>query len=516
MAFDFNKVIINTGYSSKTINNETLTDSKVKDGIIKDSDFKSKTTNSLLLKLSNSVKSIEENGITSYIKGKKYRINDIVSVVYRDLNNNLFPSLLICIGTNNDDDTCDIVPSKNFEIDDNGNIIFYDSRWASPYWKEIRKNSETTYQYEATEFEFSYSLNPDSRDSLQAKHILIADFSDVEETDYSYINFNISINRYSNVFIDCSFSGNKSNVKLTVNTINNIVNAHSETSGSLWDDKSIFKYVALNGMFFTVDEENAKLYLTYLGAEVKNADSFNVIATINEANKKIQLNPETITNFIDNDFMVIVPFTIGSSNEFSGSTMKIYDYAYSLSNKEQFKNGLRPITTEETFDKFVYPIFRKVQLDGGSKFEPKVYDLDGKYRLMSNENQRYFQAKFPDLVGKPKTTYINNSYSGGWYLLQQGTGYSYRGNTNGGPAKTKFEGDLNTTRKSTNPVNNDGFDSGRPKFIYRTVDPNTGNYTDWNVRSNYLVGEEMFNSSDSEPNRITVQSGFYTPYIKLW
>lgn len=516
MAFDFNKVIINTGYSSKTVNNETLTDSKVKDGIVKDSDFKSKTTNSLLLKLSNSVKNIEENGITSYIKGKKYRINDIVSVVYRDQNNNLFPSLLICIGTNNDDDTCDIIPSKNYEIDDNGNIIFTNSRWASMYWKEIRKNSETTYQYEATDFEFSYTLNPDSRDSLQAKHILIADFSDVEEADYYYINFNIAINRYSNVFIDCSFSGNKSNVKLTINTINNIANAHSETSGALWDDKSIFKYVALNGMFFTVDEENAKLYLTYLGAEVKNSATFNVTATINEANRKIQLSPEVISNFIDNDFMVIVPFTIGSSNEFSGSTMKIYDYAYSLSNKEQFKNGLRPITTEETFDKFVYPIFRKVQLDGGAKFEPKVYDLDGRYRLMSNENQRYFDAKFPDLVGKPKTTYINNSYGGGWYLLDRGTGYSYGGVGAELGGKTCTYGDLNTTYKSTHSIHDTGANMGRPKFLYKTVDPNTGDYTDWNARSNYLVGEEMFNSSDSEPNRITVQSGFYTPYIKLW
>lgn len=512
MAFNFNKVIITNGISSKTVNNDYINSNTTKDGIIKNSDYKSKRVNSLLMKLSNCVKFIQDNGIMSYIKGKEYQLNSIVTVIYRDGNNNLLPTILMCIGLNDiENNVCDVVPNNNFEIDDNGNIIFIGTNWNSNYWKEIPKNTTAHSELKINDFEFKYSNNVNSRDDRQARHILIADLSKVEPEEYCYLNFNIVINRFSNVFMTCTFSGNKNNVRFMVDTVNDIKNAHQEADGSIWNQNCIFKNVALDGMFFTVDEQNAKLYLTYLGQETKLFDEFDIKCTVNKSDTNLILKEESLQKFIDNEEITIVPFTINASNVFSGNTMKIYDYAYNLSNKQQFKNGLIFIQKEDTLDRFVYPIIRKTGMTDGV-WDGKIYNLNGKYRYVTSEKSRYFESKFPEITGHPCNIYIQNEPTGAFVKALEHPEVDSRPTS----YTPSVQCGVNTAGKSTNKIYNDGGNWGYNKFIYKTVDPETGNYTDWKLNPTGITGENLFNSSTSEESRLTVKSGYVVPYIKLW
>lgn len=505
MAFDFNKVIINDSISSSTSNFNNPTSTRIKDAVKENSDFKSITVNTLLYKLSSSLNYIQQNGAIQYIKGKYYSINSIVSVLFLDTSTNILHSTLLrCISTNIEN-YCDVIPNTNFTEDENGNIIFNGNNWNSLYWEELSKNGETDLILNVQDFEFNYQNSAFSRDNSQVKTIELFDFSNIAEDDYTFVNFTLQVNRYNNIYCNCILSGNSRNMKFQIETISNVSNTVKLGSGTFWYDSSIFRELAVNGLIFSVDEVNARLYLHYLGAEVKNKDEFQVRLYINKGNAPIVLKQLNLTNFIDNNDYVIIPFIKNASNDFSGKCGSILDYAYSLDYSEMFKNGLKEITSEETLDKWLYPIARKIK-----DIQFKIYNTSKRYKIFLSDGSRYRDKLFPNIKGSAAPVLSNGDGCTGAYYKGDRTTYGPGMYTDNATSITIVQA---TDTSRTNPNRTD---KDKTYFLYKTINPDDGSVTGWLQYTDTLDASNFFNSNPDEPDRLTTASIKTIPYIKLW
>lgn len=505
MAFNYDKVIINESIASSTNNFNNPTTSRIKDGIKENSDFKSITMNTLLYKLSNSLNYIQQNGAIQYIKGKGYSINSIIAVIFLDTTTNILHSTLLrCVSTNNGD-YCDVIPNVNYNEDENGNIIFNGNNWNTTYWDELSKNGETDLILTVPDFEFNYQNNIFSKDNTQVKSIELFDFSNIAEDDFTFVNFTLNVNRYNNIFCNCILSGNSRNMKFQIETISNVSNTVKLGSNSFWYDNSIFKELAVNGLIFSVDEANAKLYLHYLGAEVKNKNEFDVKLYINKGNAPLVLKPINLANFIDNNEYVLIPFIKGASNDFSGNCGNLFDYAYSLSYTESFINGLREITTEETLDKWLYPITRKLK-----DITFKIYNTSKRYKMYISDGSRTKDKAFPNIIGTSAPVLTSNDGCTGAYYKGDYSTYGPGMYTDNATSITIVQ------TSNTSGTNPNRYDSDNVYYVYKTIDPNTGLATDWQQYTDTLDATNFFNSDESEPDRLTTASIKTIPYIKLW
>lgn len=516
MAFDFNKVTINKSIASDTSNYYIPNTLELKDAIEKNSDYKSNGVNALLNKLSRSIDFIQSNSMVQFTPGKQYKLNNIISVVFNDASTNSKQyTNLICVGYNQDG-YCDEAPTT-YIADDYGNIVFDNSNWNSSYWSELKNNSSVSKSIELDNFIYQYSKNKNSKDNIQARHVKLFDLSSVTEDDFKSINFDIVISRFSNLFLNCSISGNNSYIKFKINTINNIKNTYTAQLGNIWDINSIFKELALNGLLFSVDEANAKVYLTYLGIEeMLGIDpTFNVKIILNESDTPIYLEKENIDVFIDNNDIVIVPLTKGASNDYSVKTLEYFDYAYTLDNKIAFNNGLRILNSDLKLDSWLYPIVRKTK-ESTKAWEGNIYRCNKKYKyaFKDTETTRTIDKKFPNIKAKSAVG-VSNSTSdselkGAYYTDRTPSG---GGRYTGGENRKILSGETDTAAIYPIPVNQ--IDQN-PKFLYKGIDPVTGNETDYKV-SNSIVGDlGIFNSDFGNRERLTTASIKTIPYIKLW
>lgn len=510
MDFNFNKVTMNKIISSGTINYDNPTTQLMKDAIKKYSDYKSLKVNTLLYKISDGLDFIQRNGNLFYTLNKNYTINSIVAVIYVDLNTNIRHSTLLrCINTNNNE-FCNISPSGYYEVDDNGNIIFQGNNWNTLYWEDISKIGENKYFMNILDFEFNYSANPNSRDDSQVKSIELFDFSSVPVDQYRYTEFSLNINRYNNVHLNCVVSGNSNKIKLEILTVNNIRNNININSNSIWYENCIFKDIALTGLFFSVDEVNKKVYLHYLGAETINNVSFQIDIFINKGDMDLLMNNVTLSNFIDNNDYVIVPFIKGASNTFDNTSMNVLDFAYQLNNKEKFINGLMYLDNDLVIDEWLYPITRKFE-------DFKVRNILEKYKYFDSYNNDYRNKQFPNMVGEAEGFIIalENSH----YIAQTGPYYRMSRSINGNGAAA-YKGDGMTTQGQYTDTAYNGSNNytgnNYVHYIYKTIDPNNGSVTDWTLHENNLGATDFFNSRPDEPDRLTTASIKTFPYIKLW
>lgn len=510
MAFDFSKVIIDEPIAGGTSNFYFGSPGRIKYAIEKDSDFKSSTVNTLLYKLSDTINFFQRNGCTSYILGKKYKLNNIVTVLFYNPVNSAFQSTMLkCIATNNED-LCDVIPNINYTVNDAGNIIFNDNNWDTNYWEELTKNGLNEFNLELSEFEFNYNISSFSRDNSQVKSVELFDFSKVPANEFKYLNFSVTTNRYNNIFMNCVVSGNMNKVKLEVQTINNNVNAFLVNNSNIWYSNSIFKDIAYDGMFFSVDEVNKKVYLHYLGAEVMNKDKFDINIKINKGSVDILLAQVNLADFIDNNDYVIVPFIKNASNEFSDRSYKLYDYAYQLDTKEIFKNGLKEVESETGLDTWLYPITRKLK-----NINFRIYELYGRYKLTNSDQERYKEPLFPNLKGEADGSCSDNATVTGVYRKENKVSHTaFRGRHSGGSRVDVIIGKSDTSGTRYFPFSYE--ENQRLKFIYKDIDPTTGNTTGWKLRPELLEARNVFNSKVDEPDRLTTASFKTFAYIKLW
>lgn len=518
MAIDFSNLIIKTPISSGTSNWSSLNSTEVKDGIIKDSDFRSMPLNSLFLKVSNSLEQIQKNNHIQYILNNEYYINSTVLVIYKEANTErLIPAILKCVNTNLEN-TCNVLPNDNYEIDEDNNIIFTDNNWNSVYWTEISKNNIIKKSISVEESSFNYSLNKLSKDNSQAQHIKLFDFSNIVDDTLYDINFDLIINRYTNIFMNCNVLCDSNLIKLNINTINNINGCYLQ-NGRIWYENSIFADIALEGMIFSVDEVNKILYLTILSAEIPNKDSFDVSININKGSYNVNMSIENNSNYIDNNDFVLVPFIRNASNIFDGNTLSILDYAYTLSYVEMFKMGLLNINGETTLDRWLYPIARKTKINSGY-WNGTIYDMNERYKLQTSDNTRYIDSKFPNIVGETGAGAKPEAKIEGAFKITSNKKTSSGYNTetpyvNGGSTYRDVFAIYNTEIDTSNT---DVYALTKPTFayLYKDVDPDTGNYTDIKKQDTPITNDYFFNSDKENPDRLSTASIKTFPYIKVW
>lgn len=510
------KNIIKLPISSNTSNFKILNSSEIKDGIIKDSDFKSIGPNSLFYKLSSSLLFLQKNGIIQYIQGNEYKINSLVSVFYYDDKGNIVNTILKCINTDNGD-FCSILPNDDFTIL-NGNIIFNNKRWNSIYWSEVSKDKVMTYKTKVQETTYNYDVYPNSRDSSQVKNIELFDLSNLQSTSFTEINFNLNVNRYTQISANCSLFISKNDLIFRVNSVNDIRGCYTQNN-FLWYENSIFKYMALEGMFFTVNEVTKKLYLTIVGATNVNKPEFDLEVSINYGFYNVEFKEEVIASFIDNDDYIVVPICHRSSNKYDNECMRLTDMAYSLSYVESFANGLYRVTTEQEMDKWLYPVFRINKVT-----DAKVFDMNDKYKFYSSKNDRYISADFPELIGSYNsglTADRSDYYSGVFEYTStdisrsspnpyaQGQNALIWNNT-GAPLSYSSRQYFDTSKKTA-----EGDAMKQVYFVSKYYD-DRATLNGFESKVEDLTPEDLFNSDESNPDMLITASITTFSYIKLW
>lgn len=518
MSFDYSKIIINKPIANKTSNFDILNNKGVKDGIQKSSGLLSSIPNSFLYKITDSINFIQSNGNLSYIKNKLYKINSIVNVIYVTDQGTLNNSLLKCINTDYDD-YCSIIPNNFYNEDDNGNIIFNNNKWNTNYWEEIIKNGESNYIKELSNFEFNYSAYPNSRSELQIKHLELFDFNN-EET-LSNLSFSLYIDRYYPLSLNCSISGVKGNIKLKINALT-YKDSNTNNLSSIWDNNSIFKDIALQGMFFSVNEETNKVYLHWLGSEaiINGKTTFEIELETDKGYAPLSLNEASISDFIYNESYIIVPFIRGASNKFSNKSMELFEYIDVLPANKVFENGLYRVNKETTLDNWLYPIVNnKINLKSGKWSDKKIYNCLERYKISTNNNTRYIEPKFPEIEGETSNglVYDDTGLTGAFSLgVSKGTAADVRTEPPGTYQYYYATGQGYSADNSKAGNNFYGKQVAYPR-VQSQYQFDYNDDIDWElcgwagVDGNYLA-----TSDPDDPDRLTTRSGVVYTYLKIW
>lgn len=389
MPFNFNQISFDTLIASDTTNYNIPNEKEIGQGVVLRSSLTSSVVNSLINKLSASIKYNQDLGFTAWIDSHKYQIGSVVQCLVIE---NQIPKIMIlrCIKNTLNQDYCTEPPLKGKTTLDNGVIYFTSDQINYEYWNGVTIESFNKKKISVSDFNFSY---PNNSDDSQIKNIEL-------------INFNSYSGFVENIFILSIKRGGKQLVstihihglanggewELIVNDTWSNAYTGFDSSSNIFNQNSRFKDIALLGCFLSKNQDNT-LSLNICGRGSGASGNIEIETSLKNGN----INPNPIEksrsySFLDQYQNIVIPFKNGASNAFLG-VGQLKRYFEPLNFKEVFKNGLIRIDNEKSLDQFVYPGVNLVTASN------KVYNVDNRF-LTSGKSQRYISQELPNIKGK--------------------------------------------------------------------------------------------------------------------